>query len=99
VEVANTKAYYSTELLTLRHSSESQLVERHLSDTEICVDWSFLFQTSGKIQLSDYGGSVAVRGLCHSNTRSQQMTGMKNFHKPEWFAIKKKAETRFQSLL
>ena len=68
----------------------------NLSLYSTCLD----FQTSGKIQLSDYGGSLAIRGLCHSNVGrgEQQVSGMKNFHKPEWFATNKKALTRYSKV-
>ena len=54
--------------------------------------------STGKIALTDYGGSIAVRGLCHSNTRTTKMAGMYTFNKPEWYNTIAKYKSTFQML-
>ena len=46
-----------------------------------------IFQHTGKVSLTDYGGLVAIRGLCyHNKDRSRNFSGMKTFHKPDWYS-------------
>jgi cell cycle checkpoint protein len=55
--------------------------------------------STGKISLSEYGGSIAIRGLCHPNTNStKRVGGMKTFHKPELYNVAAKSKARFQLL-
>jgi len=64
-----------------------------LSDEFFC-EWT----TSGKISLSEYGGLLAVRGLCFANTDVARQTGMRTFHKPSYFENRKKAAARWGTL-
>lgn len=49
-------------------------------------EWTF----TGKVALSDYGTLAAIRGLCYNNIGNQRnFSGMKTFHKPEWYSINK----------
>ena len=38
-----------------------------------------------QISLSEYGGLLAVRGLCFANTNVARQGGMRTFHKPVYF--------------
>jgi len=45
---------------------------------------------TGKVSLTDYGGLITIRGLCyHNRDRSRNFSGMKTFHKPEWYQTNK----------
>ena len=52
-------------------------------------------QHTGKISLSDYGGLVSIRGLCHSNADPVRRfsSGMKTFQKPEFYSVIKKSQS------
>ncbi|XP_072244679.1 cell cycle checkpoint protein RAD17 [Leuresthes tenuis] len=67
--------------------SEMEDVERaseYLSDADLLTsDW-----TSFSI-MSDYGSSVATRGLLHSNSH-QVSVGFRPLHKPSWLLVSKK---------
>ena len=55
----------------------------------------FFWQFTSKVSLSEYGGLVALRGLCYHNTVSAgggtRMGGMRVFRKPDLY---EKARTR-----
>ena len=50
--------------------------------------------SNGKISLSEYGGLITIRGLCHSSPNmTRNATGMKKFHKPEWYNVMAKSKS------
>ena len=54
---------------------------------------------TGKISLTEYGGLISIRGLCHPNAKSSKRTsGMKTFNKPDWYNVDTKYKNRFQLL-
>ena len=57
-------------------------------------------QHTGKISLSDYGGLVSIRGLCHSNADPVRRfsSGMKTFQKPEFYSVIKKSQSNMDIL-
>jgi len=53
----------------------------------ICDPFFHEWTHTGKVSLTDYGGLVAIRGLCyHNKDRSRNFSGMKTFHKPDWYS-------------
>lgn len=45
--------------------------------------------------MSYYGGLISIRGLCyHNKDRSRNFSGMKTFHKPEWYSVMKLSRSR-----
>lgn len=47
-------------------------------------EWTY----TGKVSLSDYGTLASIRGLCYNNIGNRRnFSGMKTFHKPEWYSI------------
>ena len=75
---------------TAKHLAQVPCTELNLFSTQpysnILPSYS-IFQHTGKVSLTDYGGLVAIRGLCyHNKDRSRNFSGMKTFHKPDWYS-------------
>jgi len=65
----------------------------------ICDPFFHEWTHTGKVSLTDYGGLVAIRGLCyHNKDRSRNFSGMKTFHKPEWYSTVKLSRERNEML-
>lgn len=65
----------------------------------ICDPFFHEWTHTGKVSLTDYGGLIAIRGLCyHNKDRSRNFSGMKTFHKPEWYQTVKLSRQRQETL-
>ncbi len=53
------------------------------------------FESRGKISLEDYGGEVAVRGVCYANRDVAKQKGMRTFSKTEGYENAKAIRQRF----
>ncbi len=55
-------------------------------------------KSTGKYDLSEYGGLIAVRGLCASNKRVVRQGGMKVFRKPDFYEKRRTCIQRAEQL-
>ena len=56
--------------------------------------------TTSKVSLTDYGGVIAIRGLCYPNKNTAKKNfGMKTFSKPDWYNVVSKSKNRSQLLI
>ena len=57
------------------------------------------WMTTSKISLTDYGGIITIRGLCHPNSNSTKRNiGMKKFNKPELYNVIATTKNRHELL-
>ena len=58
------------------------------------------WMTTSKVSLTDYGGVIAIRGLCYPNKNTAKKNfGMKTFSKPDWYNVVSTSKNSSQLLI